>query len=210
VALAGALGDLGVSGAMERGGVARWAPTVEAAALSQAAADLPVMRKKKRRGGTASGPAPGVPPPPPTQPSSPASTSATLPVPLPPEPAPPVGGRLCAPRPPILLRAEPALLPEPGLGLPGRDALLVTVSTSGVGRGIRKIDFQVLSNAVVTIADGPPHATPFSTTYRPGLQPAALQFTVWRPDPSQGSWLRLSIVDGCGEWSTFTGRGPGA
>ncbi|MFN8637655.1 MAG: hypothetical protein U0893_27700 [Chloroflexota bacterium] len=208
VTLMGTLGDLRGAGMAEPGGSARWAAIAEAAPLGQSTAELPVLRKKKKRRGDSTTSQPAIAAP---APSSHAVTApASSPSPMPPETAPPGTSAACSPRPPVVLRAEPALLPEPGLGLPGRDALLVTLSTSGPGLGIRKIGFQALANAVVTIADGQPHAAPFSATFPPSQQPPALQFTLWRPDQAQGSWLRLVIVDGCGAWSTFTGRGPGA
>jgi hypothetical protein len=209
----------GLSGGAGSAG-AGWLPgavrVAEAATVADAVSQDTIVagKMKKRRGdGTGSGRSPQ-----PEQAPAPARTAPVPPTRLPPPPTPPVVSQplppptasACTPRPPVRLLAEPALLPEPATGLPGRDALLVTVTTSGAGTGIRKVGLYGLANVVVEVADSGPRSEPFVMSFGPGRQPSVLRLTLWRPDQALASWLRLTVVDGCGEWSTFAGRGPGA
>jgi hypothetical protein len=117
----------------------------------------------------------------------------------------------CDPRPRVTVQSEPALLPNSSaiIGQPGVDALLVTVSTTGAGKGIRALRFGSTNNAVVTVLDANAHAAPYEVTFPSGNEPGRISFALWRQDASQASFARLVVVDACGGWTTFVGRGAG-
>ncbi len=115
----------------------------------------------------------------------------------------------CNPRPRVTVQSEPALIPLSSgiIGPPGVDALLVTVSTTGAGKGIRALRFTATNNATVTVLDANDHGAPYEVTYPSGNEPARVTFALWRQDIGQASFARLVVVDACGEWPTFVGRG---
>lgn len=133
--------------------------------------------------------------------------------PLRPEPtvsaAPVVQAASCNPRPRVVVQSESALVPTASgiIGPPGIDALLVTVSTTGAGKGIRALRFTATNNATVTVLDANDHGAPYEVTFPAGNEPGKMQFALWRQDIGRASFARLVVVDACGEWTTFVGRG---
>jgi len=116
----------------------------------------------------------------------------------------------CNPRPRVTVQSEPALTPASTgiIGPPGVDALLVTVTTTGAGKGIRALRFTATNNATVTVLDANDHAAPYEVTFSAGNEPSKLSFALWRQNIGSASFARLVVVDACGEWTTFVGRGP--
>lgn len=116
----------------------------------------------------------------------------------------------CNPRPRVLVQSETAVLPASSgiIGPPGVDALLVTVTTTGAGKGIRALRFAQTTNATVTVLDANDHAAPYEVTFPAGHEPGKVSFALWRQDIGRASFARLVVVDACGEWTTFVGRGP--
>jgi hypothetical protein len=112
----------------------------------------------------------------------------------------------CSPRPRVGVRSEIALLPEM-IGLPGQDALHVTVTTSGVGNGVRALRFTTTSNALVSVFEAGAYAAPYAATYASGAEPSRVTFLLWRPNLQLSAFARMVVVDACGEWTTFVGRG---
>jgi hypothetical protein len=115
----------------------------------------------------------------------------------------------CSPRPRVFVHSEQAVLPEM-IGLPGRDALGVTVTSSVAGNAVRAIRFTLTSNALVSVLDAEAHAAPYDVAFPSGAEPARLSFALWRPSLALSSFARLVATDACGEWTTFVGRGAGS
>jgi hypothetical protein len=117
----------------------------------------------------------------------------------------------CNPRPRVTVQSEPALLPASSaiIGPPGVDALLVTVTTTGAGKGVRALRFTSTANAMVSVLDANAYAAPYEVTFPAGNEPGKISFALWRQDPTRASFARLVVVDACGEWTTFVGRGAG-
>jgi hypothetical protein len=115
----------------------------------------------------------------------------------------------CNPRPRVIVQSEPALIPASSgiIGPPGVDALLVTMTTTGAGKGIRALRFIATNNATVTVLDANDHAAPYEVTFPAGNEPGRVTFALWRQDIGHASFARLVVVDACGEWPTFVGRG---
>jgi hypothetical protein len=129
-------------------------------------------------------------------------------------PAAPVPGQnvsavSCSPRPRVSIRSEPPVLAEQG-PFPGQDALGVTVTTSGIGNGVKAIHFTATSNALVQVDLSGAYFSPYQVTYAAGGEPALVRFTLWRPNRNQSSVARLVVTDACGDWTTFVGRGAGS
>ena len=116
----------------------------------------------------------------------------------------------CNPRPRVVVQSEPAMIPASSgiIGPPGVDALLVTVTTTGAGKGMRALRFTGTTNGTVTVLDAIDHAAPYEVTFPAGNEPGKVTFALWRQDIGRGSFARLVVVDACGEWTTFVGRGP--
>lgn len=114
----------------------------------------------------------------------------------------------CSPRPRVLVKSEWALLPA-FVGLPGVDAIHVTVSATGANNTLRAIRFTSLSNAAVNDVDGTVRDRPFVLTFPADWNLTRYAFPLWRLQAPSASTARLVVVDGCGEWPTFVGRGRG-
>lgn len=120
-------------------------------------------------------------------------------------PTTPAAAISCSPRPRISVQSELALTIADEGG-----ALLVTVSTTGEGNSIQAIRFDGFSNALVAV-DGPTKfSAPFTYTMPAGQQVTRLRFGVWKQSRGQAATVRLTVVDGCGEWTTFVGGGASA
>jgi hypothetical protein len=133
-----------------------------------------------------------------------ASTGAAIPTPVAtpparvPAPAPivPSPAAACAPRPPIGMRTEAA----------GPDRLQVTI-TAGQG-GLARLALGSVTNAEVDIGDqtglGSNAVVPLAGA------PPQVTFLVRRLDGQRPATVPLTITDGCGDWRTLVGGGPGA
>lgn len=115
----------------------------------------------------------------------------------------------CSPRPRVTVRSEPLVLAE-DVPFPGQDALGVTVTSSGVGNGVRAIRFTATSNAMVQVDLSGAYMSPYQVTFTPGAEPVLVRLTFWRPNRDQSSFARLVVTDACGDWTTFAGRGAGS
>jgi YVTN family beta-propeller protein/VCBS repeat-containing protein len=71
---------------------------------------------------------------------------------------------------------------------------------------LRGLRFGTLQNAKVSL-NGQPMAS--SQMVTPPAGTAAVDVTVERATPGQATTVPLTVVDGCGEWQTFVGGGPG-
>lgn len=123
--------------------------------------------------------------------------------------APPSSGPVatpnCSPRPRVDVRTEAALgIPEAG------GAMQVTITTSGANNGFRAVRFDSFSNAIVHAGSQTNQTAPFAVSIPPAQEPTTLRFFVQRQTPGQSTTVRLVVIDGCGEWSTFVGGGPNA
>jgi len=111
----------------------------------------------------------------------------------------------CSPRPRIDIRTERAIgIPEEG------SALLVTISVTGANNTLREVRFDAFTNVQVAVDSPVRQVAPFIFTAPAGQQRTSLQFGMWKQTPGQAGMIRLTIVDGCGEWSTFVGGGANA
>ncbi|MGE3912476.1 MAG: Kelch repeat-containing protein [Chloroflexota bacterium] len=111
----------------------------------------------------------------------------------------------CSPRPRIAINTEPAIgVPE------GGGALNVTVSTTGSNNGLRAVRFDSFVNAKVHVGSQQNQTAPFAVSIPAGQEPTSLQFVVQRLTNGQPTTVRMSVIDGCGEWSTLVGGGPRA
>jgi len=68
---------------------------------------------------------------------------------------------------------------------------------------------QPLNNATMDVVGGPTGLTSGASLTLPGGT-STVQLRINRVNPSQSVLVPLSVVDGCGSWSTFVGGGPGA
>ena len=108
----------------------------------------------------------------------------------------------CSPRPRVVVtpRAE-------------NGTLVVTLQTTGANNGLRAVRFDAFANAVVDVGLQTNQAAPFAVSIPAGQEPTSLPFTVKRQSTTQGggaATVRLVVIDGCGEWSTFVGGGARA
>jgi hypothetical protein len=105
----------------------------------------------------------------------------------------------CSPRPRIALTTHVS-----------NGALIVTVNTTGSNNGLLAVRFDSFSNAIVHAGSQTNQTAPFAVSIPPGQEPTSLQFAVLRQVAGQSTTVRLVVIDGCGEWSTFVGGGPSA
>jgi hypothetical protein len=95
---------------------------------------------------------------------------------------------------------------------PGGSGQLSVTVTAGLG-ALSRLDIgtagRALDNAVVDVIGGPNGLTAGQTVMLPpGQTQVALR--VRRLDASRAVTVPLSVVDGCGAWSTFVGGGVGS
>jgi hypothetical protein len=115
----------------------------------------------------------------------------------------------CSPRPRIDVRAERAVTIS-AIGLPGSGrAMNVTITVTGSGNTLRSVRFDAFANALVSVEGPEATSAPFTYTMPAGQAPTSFQFALWNQTRGQASTVRLTIVDSCGEWSTFVGGGVG-
>ena len=108
---------------------------------------------------------------------------------------------------------SPSCLPRPRVivnVLKSGAQLLVTLATTGANNGLKAVRFDSFANAVVDVGSQTNQSAPFAVSIPAGQEPTSLQFTVRRQPGAQSATVRLVVIDGCGEWSTFVGGGPGA
>lgn len=122
--------------------------------------------------------------------------SQTLPGSAPPGTSPTVS---CSPRPPVRVNVQRR-----------NGALVTTLTATGANNGLRAVRFDTFANAVVDAGIETGQTAPFAVSLPPGQEPTSLQFTVRRQAGNQATTVRLVVIDGCGEWSTFVGGGSGA
>jgi N-acetylneuraminic acid mutarotase len=105
----------------------------------------------------------------------------------------------CSPRPPV-----PVELQKVG------GTLVATLSTTGANNGLRAVRFDSFTTALVDAGDQTSQSAPFAVSIPAGQEPTSLQFVVRRQSGASTATVRLVVIDGCGEWSTFVGGGLGA
>jgi hypothetical protein len=105
----------------------------------------------------------------------------------------------CNPRPPVRVQLEKS-----------NGTLLATVETTGANNGFRAVHFDSFATAIVDTGDRQGQVAPFEVSISAGREPTSRQFTVRRAPGALTATVRLVVVDGCGEWSTFVGGGAGA
>jgi hypothetical protein len=106
---------------------------------------------------------------------------------------------VCSPRPPVTVTAQPS-----------NGTLAVTVRATGPNNGLRAVRFDSFANALVDVGSQQGQTAPFIVSIPAGQEPASIAFVVRRQTAGQPTTVRLVVVDGCGEWSTFVGGGPSA
>ena len=84
------------------------------------------------------------------------------------------------------------------------------LATTGANNGLRAVRFDSFATALVDVGDQTSQAAPFAVSIPAGQEPTSLQFTVRRAPGASAATVRLVVIDGCGELSTFVGGGPGA
>jgi hypothetical protein len=122
--------------------------------------------------------------------------SQTLPGSSPPGTSPTVS---CSPRPPVQVTLQKS-----------NGTLVATLATTGASNGLRAVRFDTFSSASVDVGSQTGQTQPFAVSLPAGQEPTSLQFTVRRTPGAQSATVRLVVIDGCGEWSTFVGGGPSA
>jgi hypothetical protein len=112
-------------------------------------------------------------------------------------------------------------VPRPNVGVQvtpaataGQLTTTIAARIAGCPQGdnqLRSLRFTRLANATVDVNVAPVttvSVTP-TTVQLPAL-PASVQLTVRRTNSGQPVTVELTVTDGCGDWSTFVGGGPGA
>jgi hypothetical protein len=131
---------------------------------------------------------------------TPAPTNAPIPTGTPAPAGTPALTATCAPRPPIKVT-------QTSVG--GR--LIAHVQVSPLNgqqpNTLRSLRLGALRNARVSV-NGQPVTSGQSATVPAGS--TAIDLTVERVTPGQAITVPFTVVDGCGEWQTFVGGGPGA
>jgi hypothetical protein len=87
------------------------------------------------------------------------------------------------------------------------------LATSGANNGLRAVRFDSFANAAVDVNDQRDQIDPFAVSIPTGQEPPTLEFVVKRQSATQGgghATVRLVVIDGRGEWSTFVVGGPAA
>ena len=111
---------------------------------------------------------------------------------------------------PYRLPAWPALLARRLTSQPARPCgrLVVTVTANGAGNLLRALRIGASSNALVDVGE----RTGLSSNVNVALPSDTRQatFSVRRATSGQATMVPLVVVDGCGDWPTFVGGGPGA
>jgi hypothetical protein len=110
------------------------------------------------------------------------------------------GATACAPRPDVAVSATPA----------ADGSLQVTVSartSAGTStNALQALRFGATTNALVDVGAQGGASGNFTVTLPPGTQQTT--FTVRRAVVTQAVTVPLTVVDACGDWPTFVGRGP--
>jgi hypothetical protein len=75
---------------------------------------------------------------------------------------------------------------------------------------LQSLRFTRLTNATVDVPGVGNIAAPSATPIALAGQPASVVLTVRRVTAGQAATVELVATDGCGEWPTFVGGGPGA
>jgi hypothetical protein len=150
------------------------------------------------------GPEPGAPAPTATAtPRPPGSAAPATPTPFPAgsaaaaSPTPTVGVVACAPRPALSVSTAPE----------GAGRLRVTVAASGANNTLGALRFGIATNARIE-ASGQSGTGNFSVALPAGT--AQTSFLLSRISPGQAATANLTVVDGCGDWSTIVGGGASA
>jgi hypothetical protein len=106
----------------------------------------------------------------------------------------------CAPRPQIVS----TIIPRIGtLRIQIRSTQLNTQE----GNALQRLRFGTLANAIVTF-NGESIASGQTVTLPPHTQTA--EFVMRRAVRGRAATVQVTVVDGCGEWTTFVGGGPSA
>ncbi|MFN8636818.1 MAG: hypothetical protein U0893_23470 [Chloroflexota bacterium] len=108
--------------------------------------------------------------------------------------AAPTDSAACVPRPPVRVSATD----DPATGT------LMAQVTAGLGL-VRELRFTRLDNAVITLAGQAAIRAGATVTPRTPV----VTFVVGRSDTRAPVHVALVVVDDCGEWTTFVGRGVG-
>ncbi|MFN8633784.1 MAG: S8 family peptidase [Chloroflexota bacterium] len=130
---------------------------------------------------------------------------AVSPTPTPsptPSPTPPPATVSCNPRPKISVTSARSA--------PGVLTVTVTAGTASQGTNrLQQLRFGAGSNAVVQSADSGNGQSGSFTISLPNT-PSTYSFTIRRSSPGATVTVPLTVVDSCGDWSTFVGGGPNA
>jgi hypothetical protein len=103
----------------------------------------------------------------------------------------------CSPRPEVAVTAVPA----------ADGSLQVTVAARGTpANALQSVRFGQGTNALIDAGGQTGSTGNFTATLPAGTQQTT--FTVRRATAGQAVTVPLTVVDGCGEWPTFVGRGP--
>jgi hypothetical protein len=112
---------------------------------------------------------------------------------------PPTSGGTCSPRPEVGVAVTPL----------ADGSLQVTVSARAgagtPGNAIQALRFGRGTNALIDAGGQTGSTGNFTVTPPAGTQQTT--FTVRRATAGQGFTVPLTVVDGCGDWPTFVGRG---
>ncbi len=107
---------------------------------------------------------------------------------------------VCSPRPAVGVTAVPSAS--------GSVQVTVNVSSSSPtqANSLQTLRFGAGTNALVDAGTQVGASGPFTVTFAPGTQQTT--FTVRPATAGQAVTVPLTVLDSCGEWPTFVGRGP--
>ncbi len=108
--------------------------------------------------------------------------------------------------------------PRPNVGVsvtPSGGALQVVLTARDAGcaggnNQLLSVQVTQLTNGTVEVATTPVTLVATPTTVPLPARPPTLGLTVRRVTPGQATTVQLVVRDGCGDWPTFVGGGPGA
>jgi hypothetical protein len=75
---------------------------------------------------------------------------------------------------------------------------------------LQALRFTALTNGTVSVPGVGTVATASTTPIPLAALPATLSLTVQRVASGQATTVEMTVTDGCGDWPTFVGGGPGA
>ena len=105
----------------------------------------------------------------------------------------------CTPRPNVGVKTAPS----------GDGRLKVTLTSSGAGNTLQSVRFEATNSALIDIPNGVTGSRGGFTQPLPGTS-QTYEFFLRRETASQAATARFTVVDSCGDWTSFAGGGASA